>query len=109
MEQVKQTGGLDTAAENLFRNDMNEEKIAEDAVLTARMAYSAGFRRGVQRAGKSYMVDGFCVEAEIEKEIEAAEKREKSGDMMIAIAAGAQKAVLQRLLAYVEGLMDGGE
>jgi hypothetical protein len=53
----------------------------------------------------SVMIDSAYVKLEIEKEIKAAEEREAgAGDLAISLAAGAQKAALQRLLAYVEKL-----
>lgn len=52
----------------------------------------------------SVMIDSAYVESEIKKEIESARKREHSFDLDIALAAGAQKAALQRVLDYVEKL-----
>jgi hypothetical protein len=58
----------------------------------------------------SVMIDSAYVKLEIEKEIKAAEEREAgAGDLAIALVAEAQKAALQRLLAYVEKLRNESE
>ena len=48
------------------------------------------------------MIDSYYVELWLKNEIESARERERSSDMMVAIAAGAQKAALQRVLDKVE-------
>lgn len=55
------------------------------------------------------MIDGQLVRDMLLEELKAAGEREAGGDMMVSIAAGSQKALLTRLLGYVEGLMDARE
>mgnify|MGYP007069903721 CR=1 FL=1 len=85
---------MDLVYSELYDDGTNERA---NRIIDAADEYAAGEKTDI-----SIPINSYYVELWLTNEIEAAEEREKSPNLMISIAAGTQKAALRRVLEKVQ-------